>query len=284
MKTQRTIILTGLLFSLLVCAPLIADEIYLKDGRKIQGQVRADKNGFITVERTYGMLKIDKKKIVKVVKTDDMFDRFDALAGQAKSDSSKLMQLAIWCKSKGLNHRMREAARKLIATDNDHAGARKLLRQVKFGDKWVSQSTAFAKEGRVKRGGKWLSADNSNQLRHAKIERIRMKKLQRRMNTYVRRIYSRNAKSSERAYVQLLSFGKKEKIKGLRPVAATFYRDAAVQRAALASVTATVRLQQSSLTSLRERSLSLGTGGNVRIQLPETKLVGISSTVGIPLR
>lgn len=283
MRIQKTIMMVCLLFCV-QSIRLRADEIELKDGRTLQGQVREDNGNLVTVERTYGFLKIKKDSIVKIVKTEDVFDRFDALSKDANGDASKLMQLAIWCKSKGLNHRMRETAKSLISRDQNHAGARKLLGQVKFGAKWISKSSAFAKEGRVKRNGKWLSAEKSSQLRDAKKEQVRMKRLQRRMNSYVRRIYSQNAKTSEKAYVQLLDFAKKEKIKGLRPVAAKFYRDAADQRAALSSATAVVRLQQASLTALRERNLSLGNGANVRIQLPETRRIGIGTTVGVPLR
>ncbi len=285
MKNSIHRLLVSLLVFAVTTVVVHADEIHLKDGRRITGQVRSEKNGKVTIERTYGMLTIDKSDVVKIVRqNNDVFDRFDMLNSRAAEDSGKILQLASWCKKNGLTFRMREAAKKLIAVDKDHAGAHKLLSQVKFGNKWVARSKAFSKAGRIRHKGSWLSAKDSLRLREAKREKARVKRLQRRMNSYVRRIYSANAKTSEKAYVQLLSFAKKEKVKGLRPLAARFYRDAAAKRQVLASATVTTRYQQASLTRMRERTLGLGNGGGVRIQLPETRRIGIGTTVGVPLR
>ncbi len=285
-----------LIATVLIVPMLRADEIRLRSGRVLEGRVvearlggrvqrveivegriEAPEGARIVIERPYGLIEVALEEIVAVTVTEDDFDRADALAKEAGSDLAARLALATWCSEKKLRHRMKEIVAGILEEEPDLEEARALIGEVMTSKGWMSASRARALERMEARA-------QGGDRRTASAERARLRRLEREMRSLAARIYSQSAKESETAYLKLLELARREKVAGLAPIAARFYRDAGEQRALLAQATVTVNLQQASLTRMRERSINLGRGGAVRVQLPETRKIGLGTTVSVPLR
>jgi len=68
MKILISILLLG------ICANAGADTIFLKDGAKIEGIIEGEMNGINLIRTKYGSLKINKKDIVSITKTEKQIE------------------------------------------------------------------------------------------------------------------------------------------------------------------------------------------------------------------
>ena len=271
MLIHRIAFLTSIACLLGLCAELRADEIVLRGGRVIEGRVVSREGKKVRIERPYGFITIAADRIVEVRETEDVFDHFDRLQKQFGDSMAERLALAKWCRTKGLRHRMKEIVDLVLEEEPDLAEAREFLGQVKTERGWESKARLARLERQATR-------------RVTAKEKAHWARVEREMRRLAAGIYAADQKNGERAYLKLLALAEKEKIGGLKPIAARFHRDATRQRAAIAQARVDIRLQQATVTSLRERSLSLGTGNSVRVQLPETRKIGIGTTVAVPLR
>ncbi|MCB9833736.1 MAG: hypothetical protein H6807_14840 [Planctomycetes bacterium] len=285
-----------ILFIGLALIPARADELELRGGRVlsgrivdlrlagqtipwrlVEGRIEAPKGALVVFERPYGPIEIPLGEVVRLVETEDDFDRCDRLAAELGDDLAGRLLLARWCREQGLRQRMRDLVALLLEEEPDLEEAHELIGEVLTEKGWMSASRARALARAQARAPEGAGRD---QVR----DRARLRRLEREMRRLAARIYSPSRSEGEAAYLALLELARREEIAGLAPIAARFHRDAEAQRAALAQATVTVNLQQASLKGLRERSINLGNGGAVRVQLPESRLVGIGTTVTVPLR
>lgn len=157
--------------ALLSVAVVPADEISLKDGRVIDGEVMSQP-GEATVEiktRTGGMTAVLHVKASEIVairygkteqqKKQEAFDAKRAvLAKQADSTAEQWWALAEEAKTLGDNPAFRQLAQAAIGRDADFAPAHAALGQVKQDGKWMKPAEAAAARGEVFFRGKWVQA------------------------------------------------------------------------------------------------------------------------------
>jgi RNase P/RNase MRP subunit p29 len=77
--TMRLFVVAGALVLLLVCVPVFADTVELKNGDKIEGRITEETDTAIKIETDYGPLVIPRSQIAKVVKG----------AGEKKEEAEK---------------------------------------------------------------------------------------------------------------------------------------------------------------------------------------------------
>ncbi len=159
----------------LICAGLLwlpvaaqADELFTRDGRKLVGQL-TDMGDYWMVKMSFGLVTIKKDNVLRIVRKKSDVDKYEEKKRQIEpQDADGWHRLAAWCQSEKLDRWVRQAARKAIELDSEHAGARQLLGQVKVGGQWVSQARAAQliagqqasekrAQGLVRLGDKWVS-------------------------------------------------------------------------------------------------------------------------------
>ena len=151
-------------------APLHADEITLKDGRVIDGEV-VSKPGDDQVEirtRTGGMIAVLHVKAGEITgihygkteqqKRQEAFDAKRAALTKSDGTADQWWALAEEAKALGENPVFRQLAQTAVAHDSDFAPARAALGQVKQDGKWMKPAEAAAARGEVFFRGKWVQA------------------------------------------------------------------------------------------------------------------------------
>lgn len=276
------------LLTLLACSVLggtvLADDIVLRDGRTLVGRVMSTADGKTVVRRPWGEVTFVASKIVSVTEKRWALDDYEEMTANLPETPAARMTVAKWCKKKGLVPEMKHELGLVIATEPDHAAARALLGHVRVEGKWMTRAAARRALGLVRRGGKWVTREEAARLESARKETRRLKRLERRLNGLVTDVYSLSEKRSDRARDALLKLAKAEKIRGLDKLAGDLHAHAIEWRHAVRTATIEIRAQQASITGFRTFPVSLGTGSQVRIQLPELRRVSIGSTVVVPVR
>ena len=149
---------------------LSADEITLKDGRIIDGQV-VSPAGSERVEirtRTGGMIAVLHLKAEEVVairygkteqqKKQEAFDAKCAAMDKTDGTAEQWWALAEEAKALGENTAYRHLLQTVVVKDEDFAPARAALGQIKQDGRWMKPAEAAAARGEVFFRGKWMQA------------------------------------------------------------------------------------------------------------------------------
>lgn len=208
------------------------------------------------------------------------------LAAVKADDAEGFYQVAKWARSKRLFGDMRRIARKAIAVDPDHEGARLYLGEMKVNGKWMKKARAMKELGYVRYKSRWYNLDEYAKLRAEEGRKKRQIRLDREVNRLVRRMSSRSDELRTRSRDQLIAFARKEGLDHLVPKARKLHDELDAYWArvrAYETATVEVRLQQAKLTRLRRFQTSLGTGSPVTLELPEVQRTSIGTTVLVPV-
>ena len=282
---MQRLTITALIFVLGFAMSVRADDIHLQDGRVLKGRLISRGDGRVVFERPYGKVVFPASKVVKIVPGRSILHDYEELSSALKRDAvSGRLALARWCRAHRLDRQMKTELAKIVAVESDHAEARAMLGEEKVGDRWLSRREAMKARGFVRRDGRWMSRKEAGIFDGRLVEKRRLKKVQSRLNSLVRRIYGSSEKRSRKARTDLIKFGKKEKISNLTPIADQLYQNAARWRLAARSAIVEVRAQTAKITDFREITVNLGTGAPVRLQLPAIRTTRIGTTVGVPVR
>ncbi len=160
-------------------------------------------------------------------------------------------RVAIWCRTRGHEDAMREQARKVLALDIDHEGARSLLGFAQVEGRWV----------RTQETREWVET------------------FQDEVNAELRRLVSADKPVRDGARSALLLTARIEGLADLARHVDRIHRDA---ERVFARTVVEVRGQRSALVGRRMVGVSLGTGSPVRLQLPELGSVRIGTTGVVP--
>lgn len=264
---------------------LFADDLHLKSGRVLSGEVIERKDGKVVFMRPSGILTLSSDEIEKIVATatdlDVYLERSSALA---KDDAAGRWKLAQWAKSAGLSAASRREIDSCLAADPDHAEARAAAGFEKIDGQWLKGDDVKTAKGLVKVDGRWMTRAAADSLLADRRETARLVKLERELNGHLAGLFQTNEDRAKKSESDLLAFATREKIAGLRDALTRLIPEARTWRDDARSVTAEIRLQKADVKALREFSVPLGIGAPVKIQLPEMKRTAVSTTVTVPVR
>lgn len=159
---------TFLLASALFCltaAPLQADELRLRDGRVLKGDVE-ERGDELEVQGRYGSIIVAKKDVVSWQKQQDTrsdaYKRQLAKLGQGSADER--YQLGVWARDKGLTEEAKQAFRSALSVNPDHLGSRGALGFVQYQGQWLKLADRNRLLGLVKYKGRWVTLDEKARL------------------------------------------------------------------------------------------------------------------------
>jgi hypothetical protein len=275
--------LTCLALWLAMVVPAVrADEVHLRNGQVLEGRVVSQTDERLVLRRVYGEITFSSSQVVKVVSSPSVFDEYDQRRRALKNgDIAQRLELAAWCKKEKLRREMRILAEEVVALDSGNLQARRLLGHRLVRGQWLPEASAMKKLGFVRRKGRWMSPQEVKAERAARHAKLRLVKLERRVNRLVGRVFSLSAKRSAKARDDLIALAKKERVKGLAAAARDLFRQADAWRQAVATARVDVRADTVSITGFRELSLGLA-NGSARVQLPSTRRTSIRTGVVAP--
>ncbi|MFC1586762.1 LA_0442/LA_0875 N-terminal domain-containing protein [Planctomycetota bacterium] len=128
--------------AVLLCCPVFAEILFLKNGRKVEGKIIKEDDTNLVFRTNSGMQitykKSDIKKIDREhVSAEDVYtNKLKEMDNQSAEDH---FQMAGWCKENLSNKKAREHWQKAIEIDPDHEGARTALGFTNYKGKWLTK-------------------------------------------------------------------------------------------------------------------------------------------------
>jgi hypothetical protein len=162
----------AILLGVLPGAPLLGDDVYLKNGRSFENVVAEVGDAQVRVHMPGGVVSLPRSAVDRVEKSDSSFaeysrrkQEFESRArGPRPPSAADWLELARWARANNLPQAAREAALKAAEINPREAGLAGLLRG--FGyvyeeslDRWIPYDDAMRLHGMVQEGGTWVSRE-----------------------------------------------------------------------------------------------------------------------------
>ncbi|HXO41018.1 MAG TPA: hypothetical protein VN999_06200 [Thermoanaerobaculia bacterium] len=162
----------AILLGVLPGAPLLGDDVYLKNGRSFENVVAEVGDAQVRVHMPGGVVSLPRSAVDRVEKSDSSFAEYSRRQQELESrargprppSAGDWLELARWARLNNLPQAAREAALKAAVINPREAGIAGLLRG--FGyvyeeslDRWIPYDDAMRLHGMVQDGGTWVSRE-----------------------------------------------------------------------------------------------------------------------------
>jgi len=142
----------------LVATPVLADDIYLRGGGMITGQIIEQNDESVTVDIGGGTISANMSTVVRIEKSTSPLQEYRARAVKISADDTEAWrELARWAKGYALSTQAREAWRNVIAILPDDHEANTALGMVQLNGEWVSQEESYRVRGYIQFDGEWMT-------------------------------------------------------------------------------------------------------------------------------
>jgi hypothetical protein len=170
MRTSSAVL--AILLAVLPGAPLLGDDVYLKNGRSFENVVAEVGDEQVRVHMPGGVVSLPRSAVDRVEKSDSSFAEYSRRKQELESrargprppGAGDWLELARWARLNNLPQAAREAALKAAVINPREAGLAGLLRG--FGyvyeeslDRWIPYDDAMRLHGMVQEGGTWVSRE-----------------------------------------------------------------------------------------------------------------------------
>ena len=148
--------------SLLALVPGLAhaDQVFLKTGGEIKGEIVERRADALVMEVGPGRLTLPMSSVARVVaSTTDLGHYRARAAALAPRDAPGWLDLAAWARGRGLATQAREAFERVLATDPENATAHVALGHARVDGRWLGVEEANRARGLVEFEGAWVTPD-----------------------------------------------------------------------------------------------------------------------------
>jgi hypothetical protein len=141
----------------LVAAPLLADDVYLRGGGRITGQILKMSNDSVTVDVGGGTLTVKMSSVVKIEGGKSPLQEYRERAKSVPpGDAEAWRELARWAVTQTLATAAEEAWKNVLATLPNDPEANQAIGRVQYGGSWVTEDQAYTAQGYIKFEGEWM--------------------------------------------------------------------------------------------------------------------------------
>jgi hypothetical protein len=141
-------------------APLLADEVYLKGGGQLSGQIVGHTDDSVTVDIGAGTMTVQLSSVVKIETSTSPVQRYrEREAALAADDVEGWRNLARFAADEGLSTQARQAWSKVAAALPDDAEANRALGRVQHQGRWVTEEESYRARGFVELDGEWMTPE-----------------------------------------------------------------------------------------------------------------------------
>jgi hypothetical protein len=141
----------------LVSAPLCADEVHLRGGGRLTGEVVEETAENVTVDIGAGKMTVRKSTVVRIERSASPLQEYRANAASlAPEDLEGWRKLARWASDQGLSTQAREAWTQVTALVPDDPDANRGLGLVQHDGRWMTEEESYRAQGFVDFEGEWM--------------------------------------------------------------------------------------------------------------------------------
>ena len=151
---RRAIVLLAL-----AAVPVFADEVHLRGGGRITGEIIEQTDEFVTVDvGGGGTLTARMSSVVGIEKGTSPLQEYRARAAEVDGgDAEAWRELARWATGNALASQAADAYSRVVAILPDDEEANRALGRVRLDGRWVSEEESYRARGYVEFEGEWLT-------------------------------------------------------------------------------------------------------------------------------
>ncbi len=136
-----------------------ADEVWLKGGGKLDGEVVETTATYVVVETAPGRVRLPLTRVLRIVKTRSPLANYRGMSGGvASNDVEGWLALARWAHANQLDTQARQAYERAATLDPSRAEAQLALGNVLYDGRWMTSEDSYRARGLVNFEGAWLSS------------------------------------------------------------------------------------------------------------------------------
>jgi hypothetical protein len=137
-----------------------ADEVFIRGGGQLSGDVVERGPDFIMVDIGTGRIGLPLSSVERIVPGDTPVRLYRQRAASLDTaDVEGWLALGRWARGQELEAQAREAFARVVAVDPAHAAARRALGHVQLGGEWMTREESLRARGYVPFEGDWVTPD-----------------------------------------------------------------------------------------------------------------------------
>lgn len=149
-----------------------ADEIHLRGGGRVSGEVVSESADAVVVEVPAGRVTLPRHRIERIVRGTSALAEYRARASRlAANDVEGWMALAEWARANDLLTQARAAFEHVLRVSPSHAAAHVASGHVSVNGRWMAQDDAYRARGYVEFEGTWMRPQERQALIEERAQR-----------------------------------------------------------------------------------------------------------------
>jgi hypothetical protein len=141
----------------LAATPLLADDVYLRGGGQITGEIVERTADSVTVDVGGGTLTVRTSSVVRIEESESPLEEYRARAARIpEGDAEGWRELARWATSCALGTMASQAWSKVVEIMPGDREANRALGRVQLDGRWVTEEESYRARGYVEFEGEWM--------------------------------------------------------------------------------------------------------------------------------
>jgi hypothetical protein len=142
----------------LAAVPVFADDVYLRGGGQITGEIITQSEDSVTVDIGGGTITARMSNVVRIEEGVSPLQEYRARAASIPAgDAEAWRELARWATGGALSSQAWEAYSQVVAILPDDQEANRALGRVQVDGRWVSEEESYLARGYVEFEGEWMN-------------------------------------------------------------------------------------------------------------------------------
>jgi hypothetical protein len=155
-----------------------ADEVFLRGGGSIRGEVVAQTAASVVVEVGPGRMTLPMSRVERIVASTSAISVYRERAARlAAGDVAGWLALARWAEDADLLTQARGAYEHVVAIDPGNAAANGALGRVQMAGRWVSPEESHRARGLVSFEGRWVTPDERSAILAERTAEARVREM-----------------------------------------------------------------------------------------------------------
>jgi hypothetical protein len=148
----------GLAVIALIAAPLLADDVYLRGGGRVTGEIVERSDDAVTVDIGGGTISVRTASIVRIEENVAPSQQYrERAAAISTGDAEAWRELARWARGEALATQASQAWSRVVAVLPDDEEANRALGRVRLDGRWVSEEESYLARGFIEFEGEWMT-------------------------------------------------------------------------------------------------------------------------------
>ncbi|MEN8163156.1 MAG: hypothetical protein ABFS37_03425 [Acidobacteriota bacterium] len=148
----------GIVIIALAAIPVSADDVYLRGGGQITGEIIARTEDSVTVDIGGGSMTAKMSSVVRIDEGISPLQEYRARAEAIPAgDAEAWRELAKWATGRALSSQASKAYSQVVTILSDDQEANRALGRVQLDGKWVTEEESFLSRGFVEFEGHWMT-------------------------------------------------------------------------------------------------------------------------------